>query len=305
MTRILARYKNGGSPPEKVKMFSDYARALRRSGILFLFKDKSPFHNLESQTKSEVVTCSCHSSSKGVEYWMKSDQSIFCAKCGQLQDPSFWVQPLTLSQIDEGKMLNVPAEKDDHAKMEKWKKDFLNTMAQYQGKSCVINIPVKVYDRLVTYFKEKDLIVQGTHPSQRFANVTPTHIRQGLYHLKLLKHYDAAHFIHQKLTGKVYINLDILEKNLFEDFMAVAHVFVKTILCKTFLQPLYLLQHLLRRRDALRIQVHVAGLKTTTKLNQQDLMCSQLFTTLGWPFRALPLAMCDDLHNMALREEPL
>jgi len=303
MNRILTRYRSN-TAAEKRKAFKEFLNTLKNSGILFLFKDKSPFHSFDSM-HSEVVTCSCPHATKGIEYWIKSDQSIFCAKCGQLQDPSFWVQPSTLSQLEEAKVINVPAQKDDHSKMEKWKADFLKTMAQYEGKSSIVSIPVKVEHKLLTYFSSKNLIIPGTHPAQRFSKITPLHIRQALFHLDLLKHYDAAHFIYQKLTGKLFVNLSRDEKDLFNDFLLILQLFIKSNMSKTFLQPLYLLQHLLQRRGLLKIQIHVSSLKTHAKLLQQDSMACQLFNLLGWHFQPLHLAMCDDLHNMGLREESL
>ena len=268
---------------------------LKQHGLIGLLKDVSPFHDVLSQglkTTPLILACSCSPTDATVlKYWVKLDQSNFCSTCGQLQEPSFWVQPLGLSQLSVPKDLNVVTVTNS-VKEVKWLADFSATLLQFQGKANdAYRVPDKVFTDVVNTLKQEGVIVQANHPSQRFSQVTPDHVFQALE--KHVKYGDTAYFVFYKLTGKLAHSFTPAEEAaLYSDFQDVVRAFAETTnTLKTFLHPLYLLHQLLRLRlrtvPLLAPFFPITALKTPNKQGQQDQLCKTLFTHLSWDFSPL------------------
>lgn len=169
---------------------------------------------------------------------------------------------------------------------------FRDSINQFQGKQNA-TIDAKVYSDLIEHFLSHGLIPSNYNDLPReeaFRDVHKEHVLLFLKETGHTKHYEDVVLIFNQLTHKPAPDISHLENDLLRDFDMLAELYdkkYKTSSRKNFINTQYVLYQLLRRHKYPCRKEDFNILKTIDRKYYHDMICQELFETLGWNFQAL------------------
>jgi len=173
---------------------------------------------------------------------------------------------------------------------------FRNSISQFQGKQNA-KIDAEIYNKII-----EQLYIHGLIPDNyedlpkevAFQEVTKEQILLFMKENHFTKHYDDLTLIHHQLTGKPAPDISHLEVQLLNDFDILVEMYDKKFKKKqgkmerkNFINTQYVLYILLRRHKYPCRKEEFNMLKTIDRQHWHDIVCSELFSEIGWSFNAV------------------